>query len=109
MKFLSKGMSNDELMRIMKKLNTATKVRNLAFVLGVLLFLVLGVSVSQQVQINELKEQDLRNRVIIDSINCELETSNNIKTRYEISLDYLNNVDSNAVKIFEQYLENNTE
>ena len=102
-------MDNKELMRIMKILNTASKVRNIAFALGVILFLILGLSISQQVQINELKEQDLRNRVMIDSINCELEISNNMNTRYEITLEHLKDVDSNAVKVFEQYLKNNTE
>jgi hypothetical protein len=85
------------------------ELRNLAFVLSVILFFFISMCIGEQVQINELKEQDLRNRVIIDSINCELENSNNIITRYEITLEYLNDIDSNAVKIFENHFKNNTE
>jgi len=45
----------------------------------------------------------------IDSLNNEIFINETIVTRYEISLDYLKEVNPKAAKQFEEYLSHNTE
>ena len=80
---------------------------NKILLLAIFLFLLLGFY--QQKRIYQYKAEGLRKSVIIDSLDCELQNSLNINTRYEITLDYLKEIDSNSAKKFEDFLNKNTE
>ena len=102
-------MTNDELMKNLRKLYLADKIKKLAWLLGIFLFFSILISIYQENRIYKYKAEGLHKSVTIDSLDCELQNSLNINTRYEITLEYLKEIDSNSAKKFEDFLHKNTE
>jgi hypothetical protein len=102
-------MTNDELMKVLRKLYFANIIKRLAWLLGIFLLFSILINIYQGKNIYKYKAEGLHKSVIIDSLDCELQNSLNINTRYEITLDYLKEIDSNSAKKFENFLNKNTE
>jgi hypothetical protein len=74
-----------------------------------ILLIFISISLFQEYRVYKFKEEGLLKSVIIDSLDSELQNSLNINTRYEITLEYLKEIDSSAAKSFEHFLNNYTE
>lgn len=102
-------MTNHELMKVLRKLYFADRIKKLAWLLGIFLLFSLLINVFQEKRIYDYKAEGLHKSVIIDSLDCELQNSLNINTRYDITLEYLKEIDSNSAKKFENFFDKNTE
>jgi cell division protein FtsB len=83
---------------------------NIRSILGLASVALLLVTIYEQNQaVNRLKDNTVILKEQIDSLNTEVFNLQDINGRYELSVDYLKEVNPKAGKQFEDYLNNETE
>lgn len=83
---------------------------NIRSILGLASVALLLVTIYEQNQaVNRLKDNTVILKEQIDSLNTEVFNLQDINGRYELTVDYLKEVNPKAGKQFEDYLNNETE